>query len=155
MRYHCVAHPLKAFTERATSIARSYISENAEVVCPPRDISYSAFRKWVQTIEDSPSSRPKSTEAKPGRPRLEESISDAIVRIRKETGWGYTGSNLLPVVCEVSLCKTSDQLRLALAFASSEVSHAQRTETEDSHRSRLGNCRWRSGVCPKRNLQGW
>ena len=34
MRYHCVAHPLKAFTERATSIARSYISENAEGVCP-------------------------------------------------------------------------------------------------------------------------
>ena len=53
-------------------------------------VSYSTFRKWVRTVEDSPNSRPKSTEAKPGRPRVEESISDAIIRIRKETGWGYT-----------------------------------------------------------------
>jgi hypothetical protein len=30
-------------------------------------VSYSTFRKWVQTVEDSPNSRPKSTEAKPGR----------------------------------------------------------------------------------------
>ena len=53
-------------------------------------VSYSTFRKWVRTVEDSPNSRPKSTVAKPGRPRLEESIGDAIIRIRKETGWGYT-----------------------------------------------------------------
>jgi putative transposase len=53
-------------------------------------VSYSTFRKWVRTIEDSPNSRPKSTEAKLGRPRVEECISDAIIRIRKETGWGYT-----------------------------------------------------------------
>ena len=53
-------------------------------------VSYSTFRKWVRTVEDAPNSRPKSKEAKPGRPRVEESISDAIVRIRKETGWGYT-----------------------------------------------------------------
>jgi len=53
-------------------------------------VSYSTFRKWVRTVEDSLNSRPKSTEAKPGRPRVEESICDAIIRIRKETGWGYT-----------------------------------------------------------------
>ena len=34
--------------------------------------------------------RPKAKDAKPGRPRVEESISEAIIRIRKETGWGYT-----------------------------------------------------------------
>ena len=53
-------------------------------------VSYSTFRKWVRELEDTPDNRPKAKDAKPGRPRVEESVSDAIIRIRKETGWGYT-----------------------------------------------------------------
>jgi putative transposase len=53
-------------------------------------VSYSTFRKWVRNVEDAPDKRPKAKDAKPGRPRVEESISEAIIRIRKETGWGYT-----------------------------------------------------------------
>ncbi len=53
-------------------------------------VSYSTFRKWVRSVEDAPDKRPKAKDAKPGRPRVEESISEAIIRIRKETGWGYT-----------------------------------------------------------------
>lgn len=53
-------------------------------------VSYSTFRKWVRSVEDAPDKRPKPKDAKPGRPRVEESISEAIIRIRKETGWGYT-----------------------------------------------------------------
>lgn len=42
-------------------------------------------------MEDGPTKRPASKSGpKPGRPRIDESISDAIIRIRKETGWGYT-----------------------------------------------------------------
>ncbi|XZE51510.1 integrase core domain-containing protein [Planctomycetaceae bacterium SH139] len=39
---------------------------------------------------DFQATAPKAKDAKPGRPRVEESISEAIIRIRKETGWGYT-----------------------------------------------------------------
>ena len=53
-------------------------------------VSYSTFRKWMRSIEDAPDKRPKAKETKPGRPRVEESIGEAIIRIRKETGWGYT-----------------------------------------------------------------
>lgn len=54
-------------------------------------VSYSTFRRWVRTMEDGPAKRPKSeAKAKLGRPRTAESISDTIIRIRKETGWGYT-----------------------------------------------------------------
>jgi putative transposase len=54
-------------------------------------VSYSTFRRWVRTMEDGPAKRPKSeAKAKPGRPRTDESIADTIIRIRKETGWGYT-----------------------------------------------------------------
>ncbi|MCA9140294.1 MAG: DDE-type integrase/transposase/recombinase [Planctomycetales bacterium] len=54
-------------------------------------VSYSTFRRWIRTIEDGPTKRPNSkSENKPGRPRTDESIADAIIRIRKETGWGYT-----------------------------------------------------------------
>jgi len=54
-------------------------------------VSYSTLRRWIRKMEDGPAKRPKSeAEAKPGRPRTDESISDTIVRIGKETVWGYT-----------------------------------------------------------------
>ena len=53
-------------------------------------VSYSTFRKWMRSIEDGPNDRPANPSGKSGRPRIDESISDAIIRIRKETGWGYT-----------------------------------------------------------------
>jgi putative transposase len=53
-------------------------------------VSYSTFRKWVRSVEDASDKRPKAKDAKPGRPRVEESFSVASIRIRKETGWGYT-----------------------------------------------------------------
>ena len=53
-------------------------------------VSYSMFRKWVRSIEEASSHRAKPQEGKSGRPRVEESISEAILRIRKETNWGYT-----------------------------------------------------------------
>ena len=53
-------------------------------------VSYSAFRRWVRELEEAPSKRPQNKDGKSGRPRVEESVSDAIIRIRRETGWGYT-----------------------------------------------------------------
>lgn len=54
-------------------------------------VSYSTFRRWIRNMEEAPAKRPKSkSEGKPGRPRTDESIADTIIRIRKETGWGYT-----------------------------------------------------------------
>ena len=38
-------------------------------------VSYSTFRKWVRSVEEAPDKRPKAKDAKPGRPRVEESIS--------------------------------------------------------------------------------
>jgi putative transposase len=53
-------------------------------------VSYSTFRKWVRSLEDATDKRPKAESGKSGRPRVEESLSDLIIRIRKETGFGYT-----------------------------------------------------------------
>jgi putative transposase len=53
-------------------------------------VSYATFRKWVRRLEDAPGKRPVSTARNTGRPRLEESLSEAIIRIKNETGWGYT-----------------------------------------------------------------
>jgi putative transposase len=53
-------------------------------------VSYSTFRRWVRQLEEAPSKRPMNKDGKNGRPRVEESVSDTIIRIRKETGWGYT-----------------------------------------------------------------
>ncbi|QDV62437.1 hypothetical protein Mal65_15710 [Crateriforma conspicua] len=51
-------------------------------------VSYSTFRRWIRNMEDGPAKRPKSkVDDKPGRPRIDESIADTIIRIRKETGW--------------------------------------------------------------------
>jgi len=55
-------------------------------------VSHSTFRKWVRNVEDAPDKRSKPKGPKPGRPRVEESISEAIIRIRTETGLGYTKS---------------------------------------------------------------
>ena len=38
-------------------------------------VSYSTFRKWVRTMEDTNHKRPKSKNGKKGRPRIEENLS--------------------------------------------------------------------------------
>lgn len=53
-------------------------------------VSNSTFCEWVRTLEDAPHKRPKPKDAKPGRPRVEESVSAAIIRIRKESSWRCT-----------------------------------------------------------------
>lgn len=53
-------------------------------------VSYSTFRKWVRRMEDEPTKRPKGKGRKPGRPRVDEDLAAAVLRIRRETGWGYT-----------------------------------------------------------------
>jgi hypothetical protein len=44
----------------------------------------------VRSVEEAPDKRPRPKDAKPGRPRVEESIGEAIIRIRKDTGWRMT-----------------------------------------------------------------
>ncbi len=53
-------------------------------------VSYETFRKWVRRFEDTPGQRPVSSTSKVGRPRSDETVSEAIIRIKDETGWGYT-----------------------------------------------------------------
>jgi len=53
-------------------------------------VSYSTFRKWVRSVEDGPVQRPNAKGRKPGRPRVDEDLAATIIRIRRETGWGYT-----------------------------------------------------------------
>ena len=52
-------------------------------------VSYSTFRKWIRELEKIEPTREKS-KAKNGRPRIEESLSDLIIRMRTESGWGYS-----------------------------------------------------------------
>lgn len=53
-------------------------------------VRYETFRRWVRNMEEAPTKRPKSKSGQPGRPRIDESLGEAIIRIRQETGWGYT-----------------------------------------------------------------
>jgi len=59
-------------------------------------VTYATFRKWVRNVEDAPSNRPVPTTTKVGRPRLEESLSETILRIRNETGWGVCAHHRHP-----------------------------------------------------------
>ena len=47
-------------------------------------------RKRVRHVEYWSAKRAKPKDTKPGRPRVEKSISKASIRVRKETGWGHT-----------------------------------------------------------------
>lgn len=54
-------------------------------------VSYSTFRRWVRKIEDdTPPQAKKSPERRAGRPKVEADVRETIIRIRKETGFGYT-----------------------------------------------------------------
>ncbi|MGB7326659.1 MAG: integrase core domain-containing protein [Rubripirellula sp.] len=54
-------------------------------------VSYSTFRRWVRKMEDNtPVPAQKSAKKGAGRPKIEEDVHDTILRIRKETGFGYT-----------------------------------------------------------------
>ncbi|MGB7327985.1 MAG: integrase core domain-containing protein [Rubripirellula sp.] len=54
-------------------------------------VSYSTFRRWVRKMEDNaPVPAQKSAKKGAGRPKIEDDVHDTILRIRKETGFGYT-----------------------------------------------------------------
>lgn len=54
-------------------------------------VSYSTFRRWVRGIEnDSPKPTKRPAKKPGGRPKVEVDVRDTIIRIRKETGFGYT-----------------------------------------------------------------
>ncbi|MDV6033261.1 MAG: transposase [Phycisphaera sp. RhM] len=54
-------------------------------------VSYSTFRRWVRrTEEGKPSVAKKAAIRGAGRPKLKEDVRETIIRIRKETGFGYT-----------------------------------------------------------------
>ncbi len=49
-------------------------------------VSPRTFARWKATE----GTRPKRGTRKPGRPRTEESIRDLVLRLARETGWGYS-----------------------------------------------------------------
>jgi putative transposase len=53
-------------------------------------VSYSTFRRWVREMEATPKTGSRKKVARAGRPRVKNGVHDATIRIRKETGWGYT-----------------------------------------------------------------
>jgi putative transposase len=54
-------------------------------------VSYSTFRKWVRSMEEeTPAPVKRSAKKGAGRPKLEATVRETILRIRKETGFGYT-----------------------------------------------------------------
>jgi len=55
-------------------------------------VSYDSFRRWVREIEGSRSERKESgvQKRKPGRPRTPDEVKELIIKVRSETGLGYT-----------------------------------------------------------------
>ena len=71
-------------------------------------VSYSTFRRWLR--DDAGEGKPKTaaaTRRKPGRPKKPDDLRELIVRLGKETGWGYT--RILGEVRKLTTVKVSRQ----------------------------------------------
>lgn len=55
-------------------------------------VSYESFCRWVREAEgiDQPSEEAAASTGKPGRPRTTEDIRQLVIKIRKESNFGYT-----------------------------------------------------------------
>ena len=57
-------------------------------------VSYDSFRRWIREEEDARGKKkeqtPEKAKRKPGRPKTAEEIRELVIRIRKETSYGYT-----------------------------------------------------------------
>lgn len=52
-------------------------------------VSYSTFARWVREKEDAPQKKAEPKK-KPGRPRTPEDVKNLVIKIRTDTGLGYT-----------------------------------------------------------------
>lgn len=52
-------------------------------------VTYDTFRKWVRATDQARKQRPKKRKPVPGRPRTDAELTALVVRMRKETGFGY------------------------------------------------------------------
>jgi putative transposase len=52
-------------------------------------VTYDTFRRWVREADGQRKSRKKSKRPIMGRPRTEAELRELVIRIRKETGFGY------------------------------------------------------------------
>lgn len=64
-------------------------------------VSYSTFRRWVRKSDD------EDTPKKTGRPRVNLIIREFVVRVAKETGWGY--SRILGEIRKLGIGRISRQ----------------------------------------------
>lgn len=54
-------------------------------------VTYDTFRPWVRETEQRRSDAQQSAPTgKPGRPRTPEEVREFVLRVREETGYGYT-----------------------------------------------------------------
>ena len=54
-------------------------------------VTYPTFARWVREKEDGPKKEKKpEPRKKPGRPRTPEDVKDLVIKIRTDTGLGYT-----------------------------------------------------------------
>ena len=69
-------------------------------------VNYSTFRRWLRD-DDGDKTKTSATRRKPGRPKKPDDLRELIVRLGKETGWGYT--RILGEVRKLTTAKVSRQ----------------------------------------------
>jgi putative transposase len=86
---------------RLPDVIRTTPEERRELVKAARGLSKETLRELVTIVspatligwmnaEDRPKSKEKPPTRKPGRPKTPEDIRALVIRIAKETGWGYS-----------------------------------------------------------------
>ena len=70
-------------------------------------VSYSTFRRWLRDDAGEGQGKKAATRRKPGRPKKPDDLRELIVRLGKETGWGYT--RILGEVRKLTTVKVSRQ----------------------------------------------
>lgn len=115
-------------------------------------VSYQSFCRWVRETEGKRSRRTETsvtdpTDRPPGRPKTAEDIRSLVVRIRKETSYGYT--KILQTLRRLGVTVSRQTVKNILVEAGLEPSPNTNPDNWDSFLKRHAETLWQIDFCSK------
>lgn len=111
-------------------------------------VTYDTFRRWVREANRQRKSRVKSKIRSVGRPRTEVEIRELIIRIRKETGYGY--SKLLGELRKLGIKVSRQTIARILGEAGIPTVPDDDIDTWNGFLQRHAATLWECDFCTKR-----